>query len=220
MQGYGDLRVYDTIPHFHFFSLLAFGRAGALFLWSHGLRGFWGGGAIGCIVLQSKREGEERAISLFLPISELAGEATSDPGVSRMHSSARLKISTLLESYHSWCFFTRRASRRPPKLDLDFLALIAIANPSANVVFEQRGPPPFSPPPLPPSFWRLAVALPLFLFLRNHPPPFFPFSVPPRGPRFNFSREEEEGEEEVERESLKVVDGGIAAAREREERGG
>ncbi len=121
MQGYGDLRVYDMIPHFHFFSLLAFGRAGALFPLVS-----WPSGVLGrrCNWLHCAAEQERKArrgqFPSFLPISEPAGEATSDPGVSRMHSSARLKISTLLESYHSWCFLTRRASRRPPKLDLDF----------------------------------------------------------------------------------------------------
>ncbi len=92
--------------------------------------------ALCCRAREKARRGQ---FPSFLPISEPAGEATSDPEVSLMHSSARLKT---LESYHSLCFLTRRASRRPPKLDLDFLALIAIVNPSANVVFEQRAPPP------------------------------------------------------------------------------
>ena len=90
---------------------------------SSGLMAFGGSGAevqLAALCCRAREKARRGQFPSFLPISEPAGEATSDPGVSRMHSSARLKISTLLESYHSWCFLTRRASRRPPKLDLDF----------------------------------------------------------------------------------------------------
>ena len=131
MQGYGDAR-YPTFTFSPFWLLVEQAP------FSSGLMAFGGSGAevqLAALCCRAREKARRGQFPSFLPISEPAGEATSDPGVSRMHSSARLKISTLLESYHTWCFLTRRASRRPPKLDLDFLALIAIVNPSANVVF-------------------------------------------------------------------------------------